>query len=254
MIVMQYANDGNLLAYLNNNINKLTWKMKLEHLKNIAYVLYLMHEKGLMHCDLHGGNIVLNNEQPDSESSSMAFICDLGLSKSVNSTTSGSSIQGVLPYIAPELFHTLKFTPESDIYSFGILVYLIASGEPPYRGRPFDENLARNIVSGQRPVIPDSTPEPYKKLAEMCCDADPGKRPTAKNLYLHIGELISEANKDKPENDVWDNIYYKTDMKPLSRVEKDTKYSSRMLPTVFMTKTRNYSNFHSITGSYTILH
>ena len=64
MIVMQYAKNGSLLSYLDQNINKLTWKKKLEHLRYIATCLcYIyIHNIGLMHCDLHGGNIVLHDD------------------------------------------------------------------------------------------------------------------------------------------------------------------------------------------------
>ena len=60
MIVMQYANNGSLLSYLHQNINNLTWRDKLLHLKNIALYLYYIHSEGLV----HGGNIVLHNDQP----------------------------------------------------------------------------------------------------------------------------------------------------------------------------------------------
>ena len=126
---MQYANNGSLLSYLNQNINKLTWRMKLEHLKDIADYLDTIHSIGLIHCDIHGGNIVLHNDHDTLRS----LICDLGLSRSVNSHESNSTIRGILPFIAPEVFHTYKFTQKSDVYSFGIIMYLMATGEPPFR-------------------------------------------------------------------------------------------------------------------------
>src|SRR5438128_9214073 len=124
MIVMQYASNGSLPSYLDQNINKLTWKTKLQYLYDIASNLYDIHCKQLIHCDLHGGNVVMNQ-------SATPLICDLGLSKSVNlSQSTTSTIQGVLPYIAPEVFHTREFTRASDIYSFGIIMHQVASGEP----------------------------------------------------------------------------------------------------------------------------
>src|SRR5437763_7084364 len=182
MIVMQYANNGSLLSYLGQNINKLTWMDKLRHLFDIAYRLYSIHNTGLMHCDLHGGNMY--NTDP--------LICDLGLSQSVNSRQSNSTIRGVLPFIAPEVFHTSKFTQESDVYSFGIIMHLIATGEPPFRDRQFDRVLVCNIMGGLRPSMPDSAPEEYKKLAERCCDADPDKRP---DTLACIRALYDEVKK-----------------------------------------------------------
>ena len=99
MIVMQYANNGSLLSYLDQNINKLTWMDKLRHLNEIAHYLWTIHDVGLVHCDLHGGNIVLDGNTNTREIKS--YICDLGLSQSVNSCESDSTIRGVLPFIAP---------------------------------------------------------------------------------------------------------------------------------------------------------
>src|SRR6185312_12205649 len=107
---------------------------------NIALYLCYIHNAGLVHCDLHSGNIVLHNDMPR--------ICDFGLSRSVNSRESNSTIRGVLPFIAPEVFHTRKFTEKSDVYAFGIIMYLIATGEPPFRDRQFDRDLVCDIMGG----------------------------------------------------------------------------------------------------------
>src|SRR6185369_3790332 len=136
--------------------------MKLEHLKNISHYLYYIHDVGLVYCDLHGGNIVMHDNTRETN----LYTCDFGLSRSVNSRQQNSIIQGVLPFIAPEVFYTCKFIQESDVYSFGIIMYLIATGEQPFRNRQFDARLIREIMDGLRPPMPDSAPEEYKKLAE----------------------------------------------------------------------------------------
>jgi len=239
MIVMQYANNGSLLSYLDQNINNLTWKMKLQHLYYIARYLFFIHHVGLVHCDLHGGNIVSYD--------GILLICDLGLSQSVNSRQSSSTIRGVLPFIAPEVFHTYKFTQKSDVYSFGIIMYLIATGEPPFRDRQFDGDLVSNIMGGLRPSMPDSAPEEYKKLAERCCDADPDKRPDAYSLYWDvIGKLAKEVKNDNS----WNAIYH-NNVKPLSRLEKESKYSSTLLPTGDLPKPRNNYDMDSAAGMVT---
>src|SRR6185312_11698698 len=115
MLVIQYAQGGNLLSYLVQNINELTWRMKAELVKYIAFNLEVIHSRGLIHCDLHGGNVLLD-KNPTSVSlnpSFTSYICDLGLSQSVHSCESNAStIRRVLPYIAPEIFHTRKYTPK----------------------------------------------------------------------------------------------------------------------------------------------
>ena len=65
-------------------------------------------------------------------------------------------------------------------------MYLIATGEAPFRNRQCDANLIREIMDGLRPLMPVSAPEEYKKLAERCCDADPNKHPDAFKLLDDI--------------------------------------------------------------------
>ena len=244
MIVMQYANNGSLLSYLDQNINKLTWLDKLRHLKDIAGYLNIIHRAGLVHCDLHGGNIVMHNNMCEIES----LICDFGLSQSVNARESNSTIRGVLPFIAPEVFHTCKFTQKSDVYSFGIIMYLIATGEPPFRDWSFDKCLAIRVCEGLRPSMPDSAPEEYKKLAERCCDADPDKRPDAGELQDDIREIKIAVVQDKSGDNVWNAVYH-NDVKPLSRLEKESKYSSTLLPTGALPKPRNSYDLDSAAGT-----
>ena len=117
-------------------------------------------------------------------------------------------------------------------------MYLIANGEPPFRDRQFDRDLVCDIMGGLRPSMPDSAPEEYKKLAERCCDADPDKRPDAGKLYSDIHNLVKEAEKDNSDSNTWNAVYH-NDVKPLSRLEKESKYSSKLLPTGDLPKPRN---------------
>jgi len=91
-------------------------------------------------------------------------------------------------------------------------------------------------LGGLRPPMPDSAPEEYKKLAEQCCDADPDKRPNAYTLWRRdMHELV---DKIKSDDNAWNAVYH-NDVKPLSRNEKEGKYSSKLLPTGDLPKPRN---------------
>ena len=87
-------------------------------------------------------------------------------------------------------------------------------------------------------ITPDSAPEEYKKLAELCCNADPDKRPNAKTLERDLYKLINEVSKDNSDDNAWNAVYH-NDVKPLSSLEKESKYSSTLLPTGDLPKPRN---------------
>src|SRR6185312_15049051 len=117
-----------------------------------------------------------------------------------------------------------------------------------FRDKEFDRDFVCNIMDGLRPSMPDSAPEEYKKLAKRCCDADPDKRPDAWMLYNDICKLINRVGNDN----TWNTIYH-NDVKPLSRLEKESKYSSKLLPTGNLPKPRNSYDLNSAAGMRTTI-
>src|SRR6185436_5280730 len=97
-------------------------------------------------------------------------------------------------------------------------------------------------MGGLRPSMPDSAPEEYKKLAEQCYDADPDKRPDANTLCNALQMAVGMGN-----------VIYHTDVKPLSRLEKESKYSSKLLPTGDLPKPKNNHDLDSAAGMKTTI-
>ena len=101
-------------------------------------------------------------------------------------TYGGFTVYGVLPYVAPEVLNGKPYTIASDIYSFGVLMSVISTGQQPFYNIANDRNLAFKICEGVRPGFSMNTPKFYIELAYKCMDANPDKRPTAEKL----GEII----------------------------------------------------------------
>ena len=188
-MVLEYAENGNLRKYLENNFN-LTWKKKLQILENIADNLGTIHDQKYVHKDLHSGNIL----QCNTINGGLSKITDLGLAQFINNSKSSnsSSVCGVLPYIAPEVLDGKPYTFASDVYSFGIIMIEISTGKPPYGSVPHDEKLALAICNGLRPRVAKGTPQCYIDLVNRCLDANPEKRPSAYELYNMINKLFDE--------------------------------------------------------------
>ena len=80
MMVIQYANKGDLHNYLTLNFKELTWEDKLSILIDIAKDLIKIHQAGYIHCDLHCGNILQHKEESWLDFLK-SYIADLGLSR-----------------------------------------------------------------------------------------------------------------------------------------------------------------------------
>ena len=102
-----------------------------------------------------------------------AYITDLGLSKPLDEKEQEEHIHGVLPYIAPELFYKQLYTQASDIYSFGIIMVEMTTGQRPFNGYKFDIDLVIKICNGLRPKFGPGIPDCYIELANQCMDSDP---------------------------------------------------------------------------------
>ncbi|GBB97125.1 hypothetical protein RclHR1_02920010 [Rhizophagus clarus] len=178
MIILQFADEGNLRNILSKKFNNLLWKDKIRYLHRMISNLRVLHYLGYFHKDLHSGNVL----QRDGRS----YISDFGLSGLTNKQKSDDKIYGVLPYVAPEVLNREPYTLSSDIYSFGVIMTESSSGKPPFYNRKHDVSLVLDICDELRPEFGKGTPEIYKELAYKCMNANSSQRPTADELYKLI--------------------------------------------------------------------
>ena len=198
-MVLNHMQEGNLRNYLQKNHSKLALKDRIAIFNHLCVSLYYVHEKDLIHCDLHSGNILVDG--------STCFITDLGLCGPVDDKSSGK-IYGITPYIAPEIFQRKKNTKKSDIYSIGMLMWEIFAGHPPFDDREHNDNLILNIVfNGIRPPLLSNMPDDYAEMMQKCWDVDPLKRPTIEELFNFAKNKLDEfyKNQDSDDNNIGDN-------------------------------------------------
>ncbi|EXX57402.1 Bck1p [Rhizophagus irregularis DAOM 197198w] len=179
---MKYANGGDLHNYLQENFTEITWKKKLHILWRISDGLQTIHEKDFVHRDFHSGNILIEIIENDSCKIDQYLIGDLGLSQPANDIPHDSSIYGVIPYIAPEIFKGVKFSKSSDIYCMGMIMWELTTGCKPFDNVEHDIDLIYKIIDGKRPNITDDTPEDFANLMKRCWNPDPKMRPSATDV------------------------------------------------------------------------
>ncbi|RHZ87543.1 hypothetical protein Glove_33g96 [Diversispora epigaea] len=238
MMVLEYAEDGNLREYLKINFNNINWKQKLEHLWRLSYSLRSIHKLDIVHQDFHPGNILSRNFN------AYIQISDFGLSKLIGANPNNpdkKNIFGVLPYIAPEVLSgEEEYTKAADVYSFGIVAYEMFTGFPPYPNIPHDKDLAMKVCNGLRPKIPFHTPKLITRMIMRCWDARVTHRPTLEELnnelkkYYYDDDFEKEIEKDS-EITIKTPLDYKTHPQAI--------YTSRLLNYSNLPKPKNEENF-----------
>ncbi|EXX57913.1 polo kinase CDC5 [Rhizophagus irregularis DAOM 197198w] len=196
MLVMSRY-DINLREYLQQNHNKLKWKERIQIINAIIGALRQIHQNNVIHRDLHSGNILFN------QIVQLFKISDFGFCGPADKPL--NSIYGNLPYIAPEVICGKRTTFASDIYSIGMLMWEISSGQPPFVYK-HNYDLALKIINGMRPRIIPGTPLKYKELMEQCWDADPTKRPDIYTLDKEISSLYRKYLNNENDEQQTNNI------------------------------------------------
>src|SRR5947209_7756125 len=134
-MVLEYAKDGSLNNWINENYNYLNWDQKLLILLFIIAGLNRIHQKQMVHRDFHAGNILISITDYY-----RIYISDMGLCGEADNLDE-TKIYGVMSYMAPEVLRGISYTQAADIYSFGMIMYVIATGKQPFAGRAHDLSL-----------------------------------------------------------------------------------------------------------------
>ncbi|KAG9286912.1 hypothetical protein G9A89_000041 [Geosiphon pyriformis] len=192
VMVLPFAEHGDLRAFLKLNEDILTWDMFLRILFQIAGGLRFIHESKLVHGDLHPGNILVLKTNP-----LKVVISDLGLCRPADYAPQSEKIYGVLEYLAPEICKGGSHTKYSDIYSFAIISCEIISGERPLNNT--DSIYVRfDVIDGKRPTIKKHTPQCIQKIIEKNWQYDSYCRDSAEELQQRVIAARNNCNLNEP--------------------------------------------------------
>ncbi|RGB36201.1 kinase-like domain-containing protein [Rhizophagus diaphanus] len=221
VIVTEFKSDGNLREVIKKRHSELTWYEILCMFLNISNGLFFVHKKNYYHKDFHSGNI-LNSIDKYGISPE---ISDFGLCRPMEQSSADKTLCGVLPFVAPEVLLGKEFTEAADIYGIGMVMSEVISGEPPFIDRDYDEHLALSICYGQRPQIPEYTPEPYVELMKRCWDPIATNRPTAKELENQFWNLFNVLNNN---NSIELSEDRRLEIKEAFSQEREDKWKARL--------------------------
>ena len=137
-IVFEYIDGENLKELTNRGPLEVREAIRLS--LQVARALSFAHERGLVHRDVKPQNVLLNED-------GQAKVTDFGIARSldVHGVTQTGTVLGTSDYIAPEQARGQKVDPKTDIYSLGVVLYELLSGEVPYAGDNFVAVAMRHV-------------------------------------------------------------------------------------------------------------
>ena len=150
-IVFEYV-DGQNLKELSAR-GPLDAREAIQLALQVAHALSFAHARGLVHRDVKPQNVLLNDE-------GQAKVTDFGIARSldVHGVTQTGTVLGTSDYIAPEQARGQKVDPKTDIYSLGVVLYELLTGEVPFSGDNFVA-VAMRHVSEPAPSVLEHRPD-----------------------------------------------------------------------------------------------
>ena len=199
-LIMEYINNGNLFDFINKvkykkekNFEKYDLNLTTNIALEIALAIKYLHCRNITHCDLKSTNVLLDENYH-------VKITDFGVSKMVNILyEKGKNLKGknkTTHYMPPEIMKNYKYEEASDVFSYGMILYEIITGEIPYSD--LQPNQIIGIVADCRKIVhvPDYTCNDYlKKLVVKCLKYNIEDRPSFKKIILYLEKVLENLKK-----------------------------------------------------------
>ena len=162
-IIMEYCPGGDLFSYLEKRKFKIPEDRAVVIMKKMCdAVFYFQSYFGVIHRDLKPENVLMTSDGEDGD----IRILDFGLSKITTPNEKCTEPYGTLTYCAPEIILDEPYNKEVDMWSLGVMTYLMVSGRLPFNHE--DENkIARQIAFDHPDFIKNSA---WKTISNECID------------------------------------------------------------------------------------
>ncbi|TRM56212.1 ste11-like protein [Schizophyllum amplum] len=189
-IFLEYVPGGSVTALL-RNYGAFEEPLVKNFVRQILCGLDYLHERDIIHRDIKGANILVDNKGG-------VKISDFGISKKVEDTLSNSnrmhrpSLQGSVFWMAPEVVKQSGHTKKADIWSMGCLIVEMLTGEHPWAQLTQMQAIFK-IGSSAKPSIPTDISAEAEEFLQRAFELDHEARPSAAECLQHLWLLTTKS-------------------------------------------------------------
>jgi len=194
-IVTEFIEMGSLSNYLLKSQTTLDYSLKLRIALDTAQAMHFLHENKILHRDLKPDNLLFVSK--NSEDPIIVKLTDFGTSRAVSEKTSNQYTVGVgTPmYMSPEILSKQSYNKTSDVFSYGVLLWVLYHQKEPYSHLEHSWDVAKFVVEGNREKISKDCPKEFKELIEKCWSQDVNDRPSFSDIITILERIIPARKK-----------------------------------------------------------
>ncbi|KAG6398169.1 hypothetical protein SASPL_139624 [Salvia splendens] len=195
--VTEFMVNGSLRHALVSKERHLDRRKRLIIAMDAAFGMEYLHSRNIVHFDLKCDNLLVNLKD---SSRPICKVGDFGLSKIKRNTLVTGGVRGTLPWMAPELLNgsSSKVSEKVDVFSFGIVLWEILTGEEPYANMHYGAIIGGIVNNTLRPPVPNFCDAEWRLLMEQCWAPDPLVRPTFTEIARRLRIMSAACTTKTP--------------------------------------------------------
>uniref|UniRef100_A0AAY5JXD4 Mitogen-activated protein kinase kinase kinase 12 n=1 Tax=Esox lucius TaxID=8010 RepID=A0AAY5JXD4_ESOLU len=177
-ILMEYCAQGQLYEVLRAG-RKIIPSLLIDWAMGIAGGMNYLHLHKIIHRDLKSPNMLITHDD-------LVKISDFGTSKELIDKSMKMSFAGTVAWMAPEVIRNEPVSEKVDIWSFGVVLWEMLTGEVPYKDVDSSAIIWGVGNNSLNLPIPESCPDGFKILLKQCWNCKPRNRPSFRQILLHL--------------------------------------------------------------------
>uniref|UniRef100_A0A8C4EZS9 Mitogen-activated protein kinase kinase kinase n=1 Tax=Dicentrarchus labrax TaxID=13489 RepID=A0A8C4EZS9_DICLA len=177
-IIMEYCAQGQLYEVLRAG-RQIHPSLLMDWAMGIAGGMNYLHLHKIIHRDLKSPNMLITYDDS-------VKISDFGTSKELSDKSTKMSFAGTVAWMAPEVIRNEPVSEKVDIWSFGVVLWEMLTGEVPYKDVDSSAIIWGVGNNSLQLPVPDSCPDSFKLLLRQCWNCKPRNRPSFRQILLHL--------------------------------------------------------------------
>ncbi|XP_077459701.1 mitogen-activated protein kinase kinase kinase 12-like isoform X2 [Stigmatopora argus] len=177
-ILMEYCAQGQLYEVLRAG-RQITPSLLMDWAMGVAGGMNYLHLHKIIHRDLKSPNILITYDDA-------VKISDFGTSKELSDKSTKMSFAGTVAWMAPEVIRNEPVSEKVDIWSFGVVLWEMLTGEVPYKDVDSSAIIWGVGNNSLQLPVPDSCPDSFKLLLRQSWNCKPRNRPSFRQILLHL--------------------------------------------------------------------
>ncbi|TMW92033.1 hypothetical protein EJD97_013580 [Solanum chilense] len=188
-IVTEFMTRGSIYTFLHKQRGAFKLPTLLKVAIDVSKGMSYLHQNNIIHRDLKTANLLMDEH-------GVVKVGDFGVARVQTQTGVMTAETGTYRWMAPEVIEHKPYDHKADVFSFGIVLWELLTGEIPYAYLTPLQAAIGVVQQGLRPTIPKSTHPKLAELLEKCWQQDPTQRPDFSEILDILKQLTKEVGDD----------------------------------------------------------